>query len=101
MFIKQKVITSSTNLMSYYIEGRDTYNSKLLRELTNPKYNRMKYVIDTFEYRPDLIAQEVYGSTDFQGLLMFQCKLKIEDYVKGKILYLIPGTLLSSIIDNL
>lgn len=101
MFTKKKSITSSTNLMSYYIDGKDIFNSKLLRVMTDPKFTKVSYIIDRFEYRPDLIAQEFYGSEDFQGLLMFQTKLKLEEYTKGRILYLLPKSTLLNIIENL
>lgn len=102
MFKTGKVRNSSSfEGISQYIEGHDVYNSKILRDLANPALNKISYMITRYEYRPDLIAKDIYGSTDYTGLLMAQCRISVEGYVRGAVLRIVSKDTLDSIIKNL
>lgn len=70
MYKSSKTITSSIWDLSNYIENFDTYNSRLVQELQRPDLTRELYEIKTFQYRPDLIAKEVYESENYMGLIL-------------------------------
>jgi hypothetical protein len=60
----------------------------------DPSVERVPYKIEQYEYRPDLICKDFYGSTDYYGLFLLTCGVEIDDFQLGNILYLIPkGTL--------
>lgn len=86
---------------SQYIEGRDVFNSYIIRELNNPSRNKISYVITRYEYRPDLIAEDIYGSTDYCGLLMSQCRMSVSGYTKGNVLRVLSKDDLDRIILNI
>ena len=83
MYNKPTKYTYTSEELSNYIEGNDIYNSSFLSIISNPAYPKITYVISEYEFRPDLIAREVYGSTSYEGLLMIQTGLIISDYTKG------------------
>lgn len=97
---KDRIISSKTDL-SNYIEGVDVYNSELLTKLQDPSLNRDLYEITVFQYRPDLIAKDYYGSDKYVGLVMVQNGIGLSDYKKGTVLTLIGKTDLDQIINNM
>lgn len=86
---------------SQYIEGHDVFNSKILRNLADPSLDRVSYMITRYEYRPDLIAKDIYGGVEYTGLLMAQCRISVEGYVRGTVLRIIPKVTLDNIVRNL
>lgn len=102
MFTTGKVRNSSSfEGISQYIEGRDIFNSKILRDITDSSLNKVSYMITRYEYRPDLIAKDIYGSTEYTGLLMAQCRISVEGYVRGAVLRIVSKDTLDNIIKNL
>lgn len=90
-------ITGRLNIANY-IEGSDIYNSKLIAYISENDFDRVRYVIRTYEYRPDLISADFYGSTEYYGLFLLTCGVSIDDMKYGKILYLLPKSTLDFII---
>ena len=101
MYSRAKIVSSGLEDIVNYISGSDVYNSKLIELLKNPGLEREEYEITTFEYRPDLIAQEVYGSTDYEGLLMIQTGTTLINYKRGETLMLIPKDSLDSLLRSI
>ena len=101
MYSKANKVSSGIEDVVNYISGCDVYNSKLIEQLRDPSLPREQYEIKTFEYRPDLIAQEVYGSTDYEGLLMIQTGSTLINFKKGTTLTLIPKSNLDSLLRSI
>ena len=101
MYTKANKVSSGIEDVVNYISGCDVYNSKLIEQLRDPSLPRKQYEIKTFEYRPDLIAQEVYGSTDYEGLLMIQTGSTLTNFKKGTTLTLIPKYSLDSLLRSI
>lgn len=93
---------SGTNQeLSNYIEGFDVYNARLLDLLKNDDINWQEYTIGTFEYRPDLIAKDIYGSSNYVGILMISTALSLSDFKKGTVIRYIPKSVIDSILLNI
>ena len=101
MYTRANKVSSGIEDVVNYISGYDVYNSKLIEQLKDPSLPREQYEIKTFEYRPDLIAQEVYGSTDYEGLLMIQTGSTLTNFKKGTTLTLIPKSNLDSLLRSI
>lgn len=101
MFNKKDVIISNKENLSNYIEGIDVYNASILVYLNNPNIEKESYEITAYEYRPDLIAEDYYGSASYAGLLMLQAARGLETYKRGSILKLIPKIVLDNILSNI
>ena len=101
MYSKANKVSSGIEDVVNYIFGCDVYNSKLIEQLRDPSLPREQYEIKTFEYRPDLIAQEDYGSTDYEGLLMIQTGSTLTNFKKGTTLTLIPKSNLDSLLRSI
>ena len=101
MYSRAKIVSSRLEDIVNYISGSDVYNSKLIELLKDPGLEREEYEITTFEYRPDLIAQEVYGSTNYEGLLMIQTGTTLINYKRGETLMLIPKDSLDSLLRSI
>lgn len=101
MYNKNKTIQYQKEDLGNYIEGSDVYNSLLLLRLSDTSLPRELYQIKTYEYRPDLIAKDYYGSESYLAYILLQGGLRIQDYQKGIILRLIPKETLDSIIDEI
>ena len=101
MYSKANKVSSGLEDIVNYISGYDVYNSKLIEQLRDPSLPREQYEIKTFEYRPDLIAQDFYGSTDYEGLLMIQTGSTLTNFRKGITLTLIPKSNLDSLLRSL
>jgi len=101
MFTKKKKIISNRQEIGNYIEGFDVYNSLFLKNLLDPILYREEYTIVNYEYRPDQIAQDFYGSTDYTAILIIQTGIKARDMKKGTKLYLLPKETVDRIINEL
>ena len=101
MYGKSNKIISSINEITNYIEGNDVYNSKLIEVLQTPGIEKESYEITVYQYRPDLIAEEFYGSKDYTGILMLQSGLVLTNFTKGTILQLIPKKTLDSLLMSI
>ena len=101
MYRRAKKIIGNKLELGNYIEGFDIYNSLFLRELLNPVLTRVPYEINNYELRPDLIAQDFYGSSDYMAILLIQTGVKIEELRIGKTLYLLPKSTVDSILNNI
>jgi hypothetical protein len=60
---------------------------------------RVKYKIEQYAFRPDLICKDFYGSLDYYGLFLLTCGAKINEFWRGNVLYLIPPETLSTLIS--
>jgi hypothetical protein len=101
MYTRDNRVSSGLEDIVNYISGYDVYNSKLIERLKDPSLPREEYEIKTFEYRPDLIAKEVYGSTNYEGLLLVQTGTTLTNYTKGTTLMLIPKENLDSLLRSI
>ena len=101
MYSKANKVSSGIEDVVNYISGCDVYNSKLIEQLRDPSLPREQYEIKTFEYRPDLIAQDFYGSTDYEGLLMIQTGSTLTNFKKGATLTLIPKSNIDSLLRSI
>ena len=89
MCAKESRIIGARENLSNYIEGEDVYNSLFLHIINDPTIERSLYQITVYEYRPDLIARDFYGSEDYLGILLVQVGINLEQYKKGTVLSLI------------
>ena len=96
---KNKTIISKQDPANY-IQGYDIFNSYLLELLTNPAISKDKYEITVHEYRPDLIASDIYGSSSYLGLLLLQTKKSLGEFKRGTVLEVIPKAILDKILDE-
>ncbi len=101
MYNKPTKYTYTREELANYIEGNDVYNSSFLSIVSNPGLPREMYRITEYEYRPDLIANEIYGSTSYEGILMLQAGIPLSEYKKGVLLNVITKSALDSILNNL
>lgn len=101
MYKKQQKIQSSDTNLSNYIEGFDVYNSYFLYLISDPSLTRELYQITVNEFRPDLIALDFYGDSDYTGILMAQVKIGIESLKRGVVLELIPKNIIDNIISEI
>ena len=101
MYKRKNQILSSIENLSNYIDDYDIYNSTLLSILNSSTIEKEAYEITVYQYRPDLIARDYYGSENYLGLLMMQCGAGLSDYTKGTILNLIPKNKLDNLIGKI
>ena len=101
MYTRNNKVSSSIDDIVNYIEGYDVYNSKLIEILRDPSLPREDYEIKTYEYRPDLIAKDFYGSEDYESLIMIQTGYTLTNFTLGTTLNLIPKTSLDSLLRSL
>lgn len=101
MYTRNNKVSSSIDDIVNYIEGYDVYNSKLIEVLRDPSLPREDYEIKTYEYRPDLIAKDFYGSEDYEGLIMIQTGYTLTNFTLGTTLSLIPKTSIDSLLRSL
>lgn len=92
--------SNSFHELNQYIEGRDVFNSYMVRKLNDPSLVKTSYVITRYEYRPDLIAKDIYGSADYCGLLMSQCRISLSSYKRGTVLKVISKEDLNKIVTS-
>lgn len=101
MYSKDNKITIEQENLGNYIEGFDVYNSLLLHRLRDQEIPREVYQIKSYDYRPDLIALDYYGSADYEAFVIIQAKMGLSGYTRGTYLKLIPKNILDSIIREL
>ena len=101
MYTRANRVSSGIEDIVNYVNGTDVYNSKLIELLRDPGLPREEYEIKTYEYRPDLIAKEVYGSVDYEGLLMIQTGSTLTNLQKGVTLMLIPKANLDALLRSI
>jgi hypothetical protein len=101
MYRKKNKIIMAKNDPSNYILGYDIYDSLLLSQINDTTLEKESYEITVHEYRPDLIAQDIYGSTSYLGLFLLQVKKPLTDLKRGTILSVLPKTVLDTIIKNM
>lgn len=101
MYRKADKITGNILDPSNYIQGFDIYNSKFLAQISDQNLKREYYEIRVNEYRPDLIAQSFYGSSDYLGVLLLQTKMTLPNFKRGVVLSLLPKETIDSIIKNI
>ena len=101
MYTRANRVSSGIEDIVNYVDGTDVYNSKLIELLRDPGLPREEYEIKTYEYRPDLIAKEVYGSVDYEGLLMIQTGSTLTNLQKGVTLMLIPKANLDALLRSI
>lgn len=101
MHTKPDRITRNITSLTNYISENDIYNSKLLYLLSDPTINRVSYQITVSEYRPDLIAQDFYGSTEYLPYVLLSTGLGLEQYKKGLVISLIPKETIDSLISSI
>lgn len=101
MYKKKSTILNNKVNLSNYIDGYDIYNSEFLEKLNDPSIQRVDYEITTYEFRPDLIAEDFYGSTNYLGIVVLTAARGLETYTRGSIIKLIPPITLENILNNL
>lgn len=101
MYKKESRIISNVSEFSNYLKGSDVYNSKLLYRLSDPEIDRVSYEITTYEYRPDLIAIDFYGSIDYLPYVILNSGIGLEQFTKGTVIKLIPKETILGIINSL
>lgn len=101
MYTKSSKIISNKQNLSNYFESFDVYNSSLLIYLNDPQIEREVYELTTYEFRPDLIAKDYYGSENYEGLVILMSAIGLENYKKGSKLFLIPKATLDNILNNI
>lgn len=93
-----RIYTTLTDL-NFYIENHDVYNSKLLFLLSQPGLEKESYTIKE-PYRTDLIAQDYYGSTDYEDYVILQTKLPISELKEGLVIDLLTKDQIDKILRN-
>lgn len=99
MFTSSNRITNNKLDPSNYIEDYDVYNSILIDKLRDPSITRSSYVINTYEFRPDLIARDFYGDSKYMGIMMLSLSLDLSQYTKGTVLEMIPKASIDAIVN--
>lgn len=93
-----RIYTRLTDL-DFYIERHDVYNSKLLFLLSQPGLETESYTIKE-PYRTDLIAQDYYGSDEYEDYVILQTKLPISELKEGLVIELLTKKQLDTILRN-
>lgn len=101
MYTKEQKIQNSLTNLSNYIEGFDVYNSLFLQKISDPTLEREKYQITVHEFRPDLMAQDFYGSSEYMGILLVQARVDLKSLKRGVVLELLPKTTIDNIISGM
>jgi len=99
MYKKSKTIINNKENISNYIEGIDVYNSYFLSKIKDPNIDRTPYEITVYEYRPDLITRDFYGSENYLGILLVQNPINLSSYTKGTVIKLIPKNIIDQLIN--
>lgn len=101
MYKSNSKITSGIEELSNYLEEYDIYNSKLLSLINDPGNYKEPYEIKVFKFRPDLIAEDFYGSTRYSAMVMLQSGLGLSELVPGNTLWLMPKETLDGLLRKL
>lgn len=97
MYKRESKIITTAGIISPYIDGIDVYNSELLYLLTDPSLERVTYEITVHEFRPDLIAEEFYGSANYLPYVLLSTGLSLPQFKKGVVLSLIKKEIIISL----
>lgn len=89
MYTRDTKISTTEGTISPYVDGIDVYNSKLLYLLSDPTIERDSYEIVVYEYRPDLIAKDYYGSEEYLPYVILSTGLRLNQFKKGMVISLI------------
>ena len=101
MYTKENTMISSKEEISNYIEGLDIFNSQFLYMLANPELERKVYEITVYAYRPDLIANEFYGSPKYAGLVILQSGVGLAGLKRGNKILLLSKDSIQSILNSI
>lgn len=101
MFTKSPKINSSRTDFSNYIGGFDVYNARIFDLIKEYDDQRILYKITTKSYRPDLIAKDVYGSSDYLPFLLIASASGLSYYEKGNTISIFPKNVIDAIIARL
>ena len=101
MYKKKKNISTYSLELGNYIEGFDVYNARIMDYVRDEYQNRVPYEIRTFEYRPDLIAKDIYGSDNYTGIFLLTCGVGLSGLKKGAILSILPKDVIDNIIAEI
>ena len=102
MFIKEKTkITAESKELSSYIDGIDLYNSRLMDLIKDSYEQRISYEIRTYEFRPDLIAQDIYGDSKYMGIFLLTCGVGLGGLYKGAVISIFPKYIIDDIFIRL
>lgn len=100
MYNRSENVVKNNNAINNFIEGVDIYNSSLLYKLNSVE--KISYIIpEGFQYRPDLIAKELYGNERLQGYVLIQSGLSLDQLKQGTKLELANLNTLKSLIDGI
>lgn len=98
MFGREKYFIRSSNVSaSLFVEGDDVQNSEFYYLLDNC-ITRDKYTVTKYEHRLDLIAIDIYGSTDYAWIIQYLNRISNDKVLKGTILEYIPLDTLTNLI---
>lgn len=100
MYRKNKIIIYEKENLGNYIDGFDVYNSHLLLKLSDPSLEKELYQITTYEYRPDLIAKDFYGSDSYMAYVLLQAGIDIDNYTRGRWIKLAPKIYIDELIKE-
>lgn len=101
MYTRPSRISSGTpEVFDFISEERGVYDSLLLYRLSDSLIPRENYEIKVSPFRPDLIAEDFYGSAEYLDLVVLQAAIGLQDYRVGTIISLIPKNVLDLIISN-
>lgn len=98
MYYSSRTLIGNGKELANYVKDYDVYNSIFLKRLASEDLPREYYKIETFEYRPDLIAKDFYGSSDYSALVIIQNAMPLSSYSRGTILRLIPKDYLDNLL---
>ena len=96
-----KKLTNNMKDLSGYIEGSDVYNSIIVDLFFVSFYERVPYEIRTFEFRPDLLAKDIYGDEKYMGIFILTCGVGLEGLYKGAVISVFPKSVIDEIILKL
>lgn len=60
-----------------------------------------EYIITKYEHRIDLIAKDIYGSSDYSWILLYINRMSLDDLVRGVIIKYISKPYLDNIINQI
>jgi len=100
MYTKPQRLISKIENLGNYVEGYDIYNSKFLSMILDPKLERVSYLIQTSECRPDLIAKRFYGDESYLGLVIVQSRKSLAEFKEGTTIQLIPKNKLDELLKT-
>jgi hypothetical protein len=102
MFVRNKTYLSQASNLNpkIYIENNDYYNSQLLYAFDQFSYWKY-YTVNRFEGRIDLIAEDIYGSSEYYWILLYCNKINNSDIKRGMELRYIPIDQLNQILASI